>query len=182
MASRREVLAGTVGMLAMAACEPEEATPTTKSTDDTGGDPTTPPETTDTDTTDTDTTDTDTTTTTDTGTPPIPCESSITDDQIVICLADFPELAATDGAVTLNSSQGSLFVIRVDGNTVSTVSNRCTHLGCALAWRSASSLLHCNCHGSEFSPEGDVLQGPANRPLDSYPTTLVNDTITIDLS
>lgn len=43
---------------------------------------------------------------------------------------------------------------------------RCTHRGCQpdrLAGR-----LVCPCHGSEFSLTGEVLQGPAERPLTRY--------------
>jgi Rieske Fe-S protein len=46
-------------------------------------------------------------------------------------------------------------------------SRSCTHLGCSLKREGANSLI-CPCHSSRFSSNGDVLRGPASRPLDSY--------------
>jgi cytochrome b6-f complex iron-sulfur subunit len=40
----------------------------------------------------------------------------------------------------------------------------CTHLGCTVYAQPDSSFL-CRCHGSQFSPEGKVLVGPATVPL-----------------
>ena len=41
----------------------------------------------------------------------------------------------------------------------------CTHIGCIVHWNSFEQCWDCPCHGSQFSPDGDVLQGPAFRPL-----------------
>jgi glycine/D-amino acid oxidase-like deaminating enzyme/nitrite reductase/ring-hydroxylating ferredoxin subunit len=65
--------------------------------------------------------------------------------------------------------------VKVDGDlvaasrdadgTVHTVSTRCTHLGCRVAWNRAERSWDCPCHGSRFAPDGAVLQGPAVQPL-----------------
>ncbi len=39
---------------------------------------------------------------------------------------------------------------------------RCPHLGCALKWNEHEHSWDCSCHGSRFSKEGKVLDGPAN--------------------
>jgi menaquinol-cytochrome c reductase iron-sulfur subunit len=44
----------------------------------------------------------------------------------------------------------------------------CTHLGCAYRWEAARNEFSCPCHGSRFGKEGEVLAGPASRPLDRY--------------
>ena len=55
-------------------------------------------------------------------------------------------------------------VSRVDGKTCK-VSSTCTHLGGTLKWNDAEKSWDCPLHGSRFSPEGEVLEGPATRPL-----------------
>jgi cytochrome b6-f complex iron-sulfur subunit len=42
---------------------------------------------------------------------------------------------------------------------------RCTHLGCTPNWFDAEGRFKCPCHGSNFNPQGDVLAGPAPKPL-----------------
>jgi glycine/D-amino acid oxidase-like deaminating enzyme/nitrite reductase/ring-hydroxylating ferredoxin subunit len=48
---------------------------------------------------------------------------------------------------------------------VHAVSARCTHLGCIVSWNAAEKSWDCPCHGSRFSIDGAVLQGPAVRDL-----------------
>jgi Rieske Fe-S protein len=42
----------------------------------------------------------------------------------------------------------------------------CTHLGCHLHWNSFERCWDCPCHGSQFSVDGAVLNGPAIHPLE----------------
>jgi len=46
---------------------------------------------------------------------------------------------------------------------------RCTHQGCEVELQGNRYV--CPCHGSEFSTKGDVLNGPADKPLKSFKTT-----------
>jgi Rieske Fe-S protein len=57
-------------------------------------------------------------------------------------------------------------VYRNPQGEVHAVSARCTHLGCIVAWNPAEMSWDCPCHGSRFSVDGDVLQGPAVRDLE----------------
>jgi cytochrome b6-f complex iron-sulfur subunit len=42
---------------------------------------------------------------------------------------------------------------------------RCTHLGCTPNWFQAENRFRCPCHGSNFTVGGDVIAGPAPKPL-----------------
>lgn len=52
-----------------------------------------------------------------------------------------------------------------DGHTV-TFKAHCTHLGCPLEYNAMEHSFDCPCHGSRFSMTGDVLEGPAIKPLE----------------
>jgi nitrite reductase/ring-hydroxylating ferredoxin subunit len=54
---------------------------------------------------------------------------------------------------------------RDEAGTVHTVSAVCTHLGCLVQFNSAERSWDCPCHGSRFSLDGTVLEGPATQDL-----------------
>ena len=66
-------------------------------------------------------------------------------------------------------------IVDLDGRKVSAhrdeegglhaVGATCTHLGCTVAWNPAEATWDCPCHGSRFGPDGDVITGPAVKPL-----------------
>jgi len=58
-----------------------------------------------------------------------------------------------------------IFVYR-DHEGLQVVSSICTHLGCTV--QRTTDGFECPCHGSCFADSGDVISGPAPRPLSWY--------------
>jgi len=49
--------------------------------------------------------------------------------------------------------------------TVHALDPVCTHLRCIVSFDAERTEWRCPCHGSRFGIDGDVLHGPARRPL-----------------
>lgn len=61
------------------------------------------------------------------------------------------------------------FIVFHEDEQLWAVSRNCTHLGCRLNYIEKEQHLECPCHQSRFSRRGDVLKGPAEKPLPRYP-------------
>jgi glycine/D-amino acid oxidase-like deaminating enzyme/nitrite reductase/ring-hydroxylating ferredoxin subunit len=75
------------------------------------------------------------------------------------------QLAPGEGAV-VGDGLGQRAVYRDDAGALHTLSARCTHLGCILAFNGAERTWDCPCHGSRFAATGEVIEGPAVAPLE----------------
>jgi glycine/D-amino acid oxidase-like deaminating enzyme/nitrite reductase/ring-hydroxylating ferredoxin subunit len=78
------------------------------------------------------------------------------------------ELAPGEGDIVRHRGEKVAGHRREDGTLVA-VSPVCTHLGCQVNWNTAERSWDCPCHGSRFSSDGDVLQGPAVHRLEHKP-------------
>ncbi|HSI76671.1 MAG TPA: FAD-dependent oxidoreductase [Lunatimonas sp.] len=54
---------------------------------------------------------------------------------------------------------------RDEMGTLHLVSSICPHMGCIVHWNEVETSWDCPCHGSRFSIDGDVLEGPAYQGL-----------------
>ncbi|MES4887268.1 FAD-dependent oxidoreductase [Streptomyces sp. NPDC096012] len=79
--------------------------------------------------------------------------------------ASLDDLAPGDGAL-VRAGGDRLAVHRDDTGALHAVSARCTHLGCLVSFNRAERAWECPCHGSRFGVDGEVIQGPAVRPLE----------------
>jgi nucleotide-binding universal stress UspA family protein/nitrite reductase/ring-hydroxylating ferredoxin subunit len=74
------------------------------------------------------------------------------------------EIAPGDGGVI--ERRGEKLAVFVDKKGEQHLySARCTHMGCTVAWNPAERTFDCPCHGSRFGSDGEVVNGPAARPL-----------------
>lgn len=62
------------------------------------------------------------------------------------------------------------------------ISRICTHSRCKVNHRSEQGDFWCPCHKSTFDLEGNVIKGPAKRPLPHYPVSLVGNELVLDLT
>ena len=70
-------------------------------------------------------------------------------------------------------------VYRVNDNEYSALWMQCTHQGTEL--QASGDRLQCTAHGSEFDNKGLVKIGPADRSLRSFPVTVSNNQLFIDM-
>jgi glycine/D-amino acid oxidase-like deaminating enzyme/nitrite reductase/ring-hydroxylating ferredoxin subunit len=74
------------------------------------------------------------------------------------------EIAAGEGAV-LRQGALKLACYKADDGTITRRSASCTHMACIVHWNMFEKCWDCPCHGSQFAPDGQVLNGPAVKPL-----------------
>ena len=59
------------------------------------------------------------------------------------------------------------------------VSYACTHQGTTVVFDASNNSFFCPAHGSRFSLNGGVINGPAGSPLGSYKTSLTGNSLRV---
>jgi Rieske Fe-S protein len=77
------------------------------------------------------------------------------------------------------SLQYPVYVYRFGETEYSAVWMKCSHQGAEL--QASGDHLQCPAHGSEFNNKGKVTNGPADKDLRSFPVTVNNNELFIDL-
>ena len=90
--------------------------------------------------------------------------------EISLTLKKNAALTKVGGSVIVENGQDKLIVARTTANDFAACSAICTHKGCVVEYEHAAKQFVCPCHGARFGLDGKVLQGPAKKPLRSYPT------------
>lgn len=101
--------------------------------------------------------------------------------RVSLALTDFPELGREGDVLNLlpEAEDDPIFVLALGAGAFAALSSRCTHRGCTLD--AEATRFVCPCHGSTFGLNGEVLRGPAQRPLPRYHTAVANGRLLIDL-
>jgi nitrite reductase/ring-hydroxylating ferredoxin subunit len=85
--------------------------------------------------------------------------------------------------VTYDAGASQLLINRASTGNFYVLNPTCTHAGCRVGlYVSANQGISCPCHGSFFGISGQVLNGPANRPLAAYQSSFDgNDTLSVTM-
>jgi glycine/D-amino acid oxidase-like deaminating enzyme/nitrite reductase/ring-hydroxylating ferredoxin subunit len=75
------------------------------------------------------------------------------------------DLEPGEGRV-MDAGMHKVAVCRDRQGQLHSVMAKCSHMGCIVSWNTAEQSWDCPCHGSRFSPAGEVLRGPATKPLE----------------
>ena len=81
-------------------------------------------------------------------------------------IASTDALARGQGAVVRINGGGKVAAFRDEDGELHLRSAVCTHMGCVVKFNSFERCWDCPCHGSQFGVDGEVLNGPAVRPLE----------------
>ncbi len=77
-----------------------------------------------------------------------------------------------EDSITFIETKNLFIINREDG--FQAISAVCTHLGCTVKIASENKF-HCPCHGSKFDEHGNVIIGPAPRPLPHFELSVSRD-------
>ncbi len=97
--------------------------------------------------------------------------NSIPDDKPV----DLPFVMTEEDAYIKNIQPESVWAVKNADQKLKVFSPICPHLGCRYQWHEDRKLFICPCHHSVFNVDGEVVSGPAPRPLDTLPTEVKNN-------
>jgi cytochrome b6-f complex iron-sulfur subunit len=62
------------------------------------------------------------------------------------------------------------------------VNPKCTHQGCDVKWTAGEKKYACPCHGASFDANGEVLNGPATKPLTAYQAKIVGSQVLVKIT
>jgi cytochrome b6-f complex iron-sulfur subunit len=75
---------------------------------------------------------------------------------------------------------GRCYISRLPDGGFLALWQRCTHLGCTVPWREGEGQFNCPCHSSLFNSVGDVISGPAPRPMDLFPVEIIDNQVLVN--
>lgn len=103
----------------------------------------------------------------------------VSQQSVQIDLEQNETLASAGGWLLI--SQAKVLVVNVNGQ-FSALTSVCTHSQCDRNWSYGNQVFTCTCHGSKFDTAGQVVNGPATRPLTSYSVSKDGEILNITLS
>ena len=102
-------------------------------------------------------------------------ENILTKNALWIETVRYPSLQSINGMAKVHPDWEDIWLKRKSEKEILALSSVCTHSGCRIDLFSTGDHFYCSCHGSKFSSDGLVLNGPANEPLKTYKCEWVAD-------
>ena len=99
---------------------------------------------------------------------------------ISVALSEFINKNQQYVIVSHETLEYPIYLYRISDENYSALWMKCTHQGSEL--QAAGDHLYCTSHGSEFDKMGKVSQGPAEKNLRTFPVSIMNDKIFIELT
>ena len=93
------------------------------------------------------------------------------------------QLDKTGQLLAEDSPVGAVLVVGTSKKPQELIAVRpsCTHEGCTVEWKTKNNQFVCPCHGAKFAGNGQVQNGPANKPLKTYLAKIEADSIFVKL-
>ena len=79
-------------------------------------------------------------------------------------MKDMEDLLPGEAKIIVKDNH-KIAVHRSHDGVITATSAICTHLGCVVHFNNAEETWDCPCHGSRFNTSGEVIEGPALKPL-----------------
>jgi cytochrome b6-f complex iron-sulfur subunit len=83
----------------------------------------------------------------------------------------------------VRNAEGHFYLLPATEDGAIAVHWKCVHLGCTVPAPNPdlAGNIQCPCHGSLYNGRtGDLIHGPATRPLDYFPVTVENGNVIVD--
>jgi len=92
--------------------------------------------------------------------------------KLALGLDKVEKLKSPGGSALLKIQGRELLFIRDSEESVRVLNPVCTHQKCTVQYDREKQLIVCPCHGSTYSLDGEVIKGPAEKPLRAFEATL----------
>ncbi len=100
---------------------------------------------------------------------------------VAIDLAKLPGLEEVGGSAVVSIKKKKILFIRTSEDRIAGLNPECTHQKCAVDYKKKWGEIRCSCHGSKFTTSGKVQNGPAEKDLGSYPTTIEDGKLVVKI-
>ena len=90
--------------------------------------------------------------------------------RVSVTVGDGSPLNRVGGAAIVRAGSSNYLASRTSDTTFTVLTAICTHEGCTVE-RFRSDQYVCPCHGSTYTTSGSVVNGPATRSLQQFPST-----------